>query len=43
MARPSDGPLTTVEGAGHLVTGDNPAGFQRAVEVFLGEAGLTSR
>ena len=28
---------TTVEGAGHLVPGDNPAGFIRAVEPFLSE------
>ena len=27
--------LATVEGAGHLVMGDNPAGFERAVTEFL--------
>ena len=29
--------LATVEGAGHLVMGDNPAGFERAVTAFLDE------
>ncbi len=33
-----NGRLATVEGAGHLVMGDNPSGFQRAVTEFL--AGL---
>ena len=27
--------LVTVAGAGHLVMGDNPAGFERAVTGFL--------
>ncbi len=27
--------LTTVEGAGHLVPGDNPSGFQRALAPFV--------
>jgi pimeloyl-ACP methyl ester carboxylesterase len=31
--------LVTVSGAGHLVMGDNPAGFERAVTEFLGELG----
>lgn len=30
-----NGRLTTVEGAGHLVMGDRPAGFQKAVTEFL--------
>jgi esterase len=30
-----NGQLATVERAGHLVMGDNPAGFQRAVNEFL--------
>ena len=30
-----DARLATVEGAGHLVMGDNPAGFERAVTSFL--------
>ena len=29
--------LATVEGAGHLVMGDNPSGFERAVTSFLEE------
>ena len=32
-----DGRLATVEKAGHLVMGDNPAGFERAVTEFLAE------
>ena len=32
-----NGKLATVENAGHLVMGDNPAGFQRAVAEFLAE------
>lgn len=31
--------VATVEKAGHLVTGDNPSGFERAVSTFLGELG----
>jgi pimeloyl-ACP methyl ester carboxylesterase len=34
-----NGTLATVEGAGHLVPGDNPAGFERAVAEFLGSVG----
>ena len=34
-----NGTLATVEGAGHLVPGDNPAGFERAVAEFLGSLG----
>ena len=34
-----NGTLETVEGAGHLVPGDNPAGFERAVAEFLGSVG----
>ena len=34
-----NGRLATVENAGHLVMGDNPAGFQRAVAGFLAELG----
>ena len=30
-----DARLATVEGAGHLVMGDNPAGFERAITSFL--------
>ncbi len=33
-----NGRLATVENAGHLVMGDNPAGFERAVSEFLLEA-----
>ena len=29
--------MVTVEGAGHLVMGDRPAGFQKAVTGFLSE------
>ena len=32
-----NGRVATVEKAGHLVTGDNPSGFERAVSTFLGE------
>ena len=32
-----NGRLATVPKAGHLVTGDNPAGFQQAITVFLEE------
>ena len=35
--RISDCQVATVENAGHLVAGDNPAGFQAAVEPFLDE------
>ncbi len=34
-----NGRLTTVEKAGHLVPGDNPSGFEKAVMEFLGELG----
>ena len=34
-----NGRLATVEGAGHLVMGDNPTGFEKAVMGFLGELG----
>ena len=37
--RMPNGRLTTVPGAGHLVPGDNPAGFEQAVMEFLGELG----
>jgi pimeloyl-ACP methyl ester carboxylesterase len=33
------GKLATVEKAGHLVMGDNPAGFEQAVTTFLAEIG----
>ena len=32
-----NGRMATVENAGHLVMGDNPSGFERAVTEFLGE------
>ena len=32
-----NGRLATVEGAGHLVMGDRPAGFERAIMEFLDE------
>ena len=32
-----NGRLATVDNAGHLVMGDNPSGFERAVTEFLGE------
>ena len=32
-----NGRLITVENAGHLVMGDNPSGFQKAVTGFLAE------
>ena len=34
-----NGRLATVPGAGHLVPGDNPAGFERAVMQFLTDLG----
>ena len=34
-----NGRLATVPGAGHLVPGDSPAGFERAVMEFLAELG----
>ena len=34
-----NGRLTTVEKAGHLVPGDNPSGFEKAVLEFLGKLG----
>ncbi len=34
-----NGRLATVEDAGHLVMGDNPSGFERAVTEFLSEIG----
>ena len=37
VRRMPDGRLATVDGAGHLVMGDNPAGFERAVTAFLTE------
>ena len=37
--RMPNGSLATVPGAGHLVPGDNPAGFEQAVMAFLGELG----
>jgi pimeloyl-ACP methyl ester carboxylesterase len=39
-ARLADGRLALVEDAGHLVPGDNPAGFQQAVDDFLEDVGL---
>ena len=42
VSRLRDGRLAVVPDAGHLVPGDNPAGFQRAVEEFLGEVELTA-
>jgi pimeloyl-ACP methyl ester carboxylesterase len=42
VSRLKDGRLAVVADAGHLAPGDNPAGFHRAVEVFLGEVGLTA-
>ena len=41
-ARLDDGRLAVVPDAGHLVPGDNPAGFHRAVEDFFEEVGLTA-
>ena len=35
VRRIPNGSLATVDGAGHLVMGDNPAGFERAVSAFL--------
>ena len=32
-----NGRLATVENAGHLVMGDNPSGFERAVTGFLAD------
>ena len=37
LSRIPNGRLATVERAGHLVMGDNPAGFERAVTDFLAE------
>jgi len=37
VRRMPNGRLATVDGAGHLVMGDNPAGFERAVTAFLAE------
>ena len=37
VRRMRNGRLATVEGAGHLVMGDDPAGFERAVTSFLAE------
>ena len=37
VGRIPNGRLATVENAGHLVPGDNPAGFERAVTEFLSE------
>jgi pimeloyl-ACP methyl ester carboxylesterase len=37
VRRMPNGRLATVDGAGHLVMGDNPAGFERAVTTFLAE------
>ncbi len=34
-ARIPNATMITVEGAGHLVMGDRPAGFQKAVTDFL--------
>ena len=39
QSRMPNGTLTTVPGAGHLVMGDNPAGFESAVTEFLGGLG----
>ena len=39
QARILNSRLATVEGAGHLVMGDNPAGFERAVTEFLAGVG----
>jgi pimeloyl-ACP methyl ester carboxylesterase len=35
--------LATVADAGHLVMGDNPAGFEKAVRKFISELNLGSR
>ena len=35
--------LSTVAGAGHLVMGDNPAGFEKAVREFIYELHLAKK